>query len=454
VSLKVCKVLCIIATFLEQYLLCLSDLGWNAFSRWTDQDRPDLNVLQQDLGECTAPVAVTLADTDSYSNEKRHTEAVSTFIDRLRAIDAKPQTTNRPIEGAYLKDFHFVQQAPVAARNAYKTPECFKEDFLNWWWSGGACNALEALKAEKPYVNMSEAQSHTLRELFPREDDFRFLYLGMAGTGTGLHHDVVCSHSWSAQLAGYKLWTMFEPEAAVHLICSATGDCVVDDVWSAAPADCRLQVQDLVGRACAAQRCSLPAALQMHHEGAATPSLLDASVWSRAFVAVQPPQTAMFVPSGWYHQVHNLTRSLSINHNWFDSSALASVCAFVVAEAIEVRKRIADCQTAHLDIAEDVQFGVLCERVMRADIRCNIAQFCLLLSLLHGLLKPGPAADLRPLLHDPSTVGKAIDECAGLLAAEPLVQMSMAAAQDEQLRESMVKHGLCIVACFIGDTAD
>ena len=159
----------------------------------------------------------------------------------------------------------------------------------------------------------------------------------------------------------------------------------------------------------------------------------------------------MFVPSGWYHQVHNLTRSLSINHNWFDSSALASVCAFVVAEAIEVRKRIADCQTAHLDIAEDVQFGVLCERVMRADIRCNIAQFCLLLSLLHGLLKPGPAADLRPLLHDPSTVGKAIDECAGLLAAEPLVQMSMAAAQDEQLRESMVKHGLCIVACFIGE---
>ena len=34
------------------------------------------------------------------------------------------------------------------------------------------------------------------------------------------------------------------------------------------------------------------------------------------FVIIQGPREVIFVPSGWHHQVFNVTDTLSINHNW------------------------------------------------------------------------------------------------------------------------------------------
>lgn len=42
--------------------------------------------------------------------------------------------------------------------------------------------------------------------------DFRFCYLGPAGTFTPLHRDVYASYSWSANIVGRKMWWLFPPD--------------------------------------------------------------------------------------------------------------------------------------------------------------------------------------------------------------------------------------------------
>ncbi len=54
----------------------------------------------------------------------------------------------------------------------YTAPACFRDDWLNWWWDRK--NATAASPAVR--------------------DDFRFLYLGVGGTWTPLHHDVLASN--------------------------------------------------------------------------------------------------------------------------------------------------------------------------------------------------------------------------------------------------------------------
>jgi len=46
----------------------------------------------------------------------------------------------------------------------------------------------------------------------PTNGDFRFCYLGPAGTFTPLHRDVYASYSWSANVVGRKLWWFFPPD--------------------------------------------------------------------------------------------------------------------------------------------------------------------------------------------------------------------------------------------------
>lgn len=49
------------------------------------------------------------------------------------------------------------------------------------------------------------------------DDDYRFVYVGCAGTFTGVHKDVYGSYSWSTNVAGRKQWWLFPPHLAPHL---------------------------------------------------------------------------------------------------------------------------------------------------------------------------------------------------------------------------------------------
>lgn len=63
------------------------------------------------------------------------------------------------------------------------------------------------------------------------------------------------------------------------------------------------------------------------------PDLVDKSLVASALVFEQEPHEALFVPSGWYHQVENLDlATVSINHNWFNGTNLSRIIGFVLSE--------------------------------------------------------------------------------------------------------------------------
>lgn len=57
----------------------------------------------------------------------------------------------------------------------------------------------------------------------------------------------------------------------------------------------------------------------------------------------------VYVPCGWYHQVHNLLPTVSINHNWFNGETVGWVWAFLQKERLAVREAIQNCVTVRAD---------------------------------------------------------------------------------------------------------
>ena len=112
--------------------------------------------------------------------------------------------------------------------------------------------------------------------------DFHFCYLGAAGTSTRLHCDVINSFSWSVNVFGWKRWRFLPAEETPLL-------------WDAFGGD----VADAFG----------PSTADFPRRGRAMP-----------VEVLQPPRSAIFVPSGWYHDVENVTDALSVNCNWVNGA--------------------------------------------------------------------------------------------------------------------------------------
>lgn len=91
--------------------------------------------------------------------------------------------------------------------------------------------------------------------------DFRFVYMGPAGTFTPLHRDVYGSYSWSANVVGRKVWWLFPPGVEKELV-DEHGNLLFD---------------------------------VRGHPGA-----------GRGIKILQQEGEVIFVPSGWHHQVVNV----------------------------------------------------------------------------------------------------------------------------------------------------
>nr|KYP53927.1 JmjC domain-containing protein 4 [Cajanus cajan] len=77
----------------------------------------------------------------------------------------------------------------------------------------------------------------------------------------------------------------------------------------------------------------------------------------------------IFVPSGWYHQVHNLEDTISINHNWFNGYNLSWVWNLLLRDYNEAKEYIEDIK----DICDD--FEGLCQRNLAANTGMNFYDF-------------------------------------------------------------------------------
>lgn len=247
--------------------------------------------------------------------------SVAEFIDRwleLSSVEHGNHMTNELKENPllYLKDWHFVKEYP--AYTAYTTPLYFRDDWLNLYLD---------------HYHMHE-DPDTLQS---RDDiscsDYRFVYMGAKGTWTPFHADVFRSYSWSANVCGKKKWYFLSPEQR-HLAFDRNMKSSIYDIFE--------EVSEKI-----------------------FPNFKKTS-WLECS---QDENEIIFVPSGWYHQVHNLEDTISINHNWFNAYNLSWVWDLLYRDYKEAAEYIEDIK----DICDD--FEGLCQRNLAANTGMNFYDF-------------------------------------------------------------------------------
>ncbi|GAA5978804.1 hypothetical protein JCM10908_004493 [Rhodotorula pacifica] len=160
-------------------------------------------------------------------------------------------------------------------------------------------------------------------EASEKEDDFRFVYAGGGDTFTPLHRDVYCSYSISTQLFGRKRWYLFPPRCASSL---------------------RILIRQ-------AEREDANVNCEEWDEE------LKTEYSRRGMIVVeQEVGESIFIPSGWYHSVTNLSHpTLSLNHNWLNAHNLPAVYRSLSEEAARCREAISDVKEMLIRQAPDAQ---------------------------------------------------------------------------------------------------
>ena len=155
--------------------------------------------------------------------------------------------------------------------------------------------------------------------------DFRFCYWGPAGSYTALHSDVLHTFSWSFNVIGEKKWTFYPPTVGSDKSDGET-------------------------------------------------NLL------RSFVLTQKEGDAIFVPSGWKHEVVNVIETISVNHNWCTAASVDRVWECITVEIAAVEKEADAWKLPKEDWASR-------ENMLRGCIGLDVTAFffALLVSLLDDL---------------------------------------------------------------------
>ncbi|KAH8419375.1 hypothetical protein KR222_010036 [Zaprionus bogoriensis] len=270
--------------------------------------------------------------------------------------NANAPSTSSQINFDYLRSRIGNLDVPVADCNATYFNSHAKlqlkfHDFLQRWQQARQeepnCNAAKDnlylkdwhLAAELPayefyHVPKYFASDWLNEQLIEQQrDDYRFVYMGPRNSWTSFHSDVFGSFSWSTNIVGHKRWLIMPP-----------GE--------------ELKLADRLGNL----PFSVDAALLEQHK-------------VHYFTTDQRANEAVFVPSGWYHQVLNVTDTISVNHNWFNACNVSLVWRNLLANLQAVRREIADCR--QMD-----NFEAHCQTMLRASFGINYLDFIELLEFI------------------------------------------------------------------------
>lgn len=221
----------------------------------------------------------------------------------------------------YLKDWHFQQDV-----ESVLAPRIPSQQLASSAWEQPAMYGIprflgtDVMHAYHLHCRTSNsADGLPPRAFGDGTSDYRFLYAGIEGTWTPLHRDVFATFSWSLNVRGRKLWYFFSDVSQAHA-----------------------------------------EAVLFHTPAAVLP--VDMRVMSEVelFSFYQEEGDLVFVPSGWYHQVHNVdgvpldgvglqTSSVcqprvvvSINHNWMSFEQLPKMFALLHDEVAYLLRAIGD----------------------------------------------------------------------------------------------------------------
>lgn len=140
----------------------------------------------------------------------------------------------------YCKDWHLVSEFPWY--QAYRCPPFFQDDWLNEWCDtrvqqqqqGEQQGEQEGQVGAGAQPNHAAQRGPSTAQRDVATSDYRFVYLGPAGTSTPLHSDVLRSFSWSANVAGRKRWRLLPPWHA-HLLLDRAGRAAAWDFFADNP---------------------------------------------------------------------------------------------------------------------------------------------------------------------------------------------------------------------------
>ncbi|KAL1515536.1 hypothetical protein AB1Y20_002158 [Prymnesium parvum] len=314
--------------------------SWGARDSWClPSGAPDLNWLQHGpLSDLLVPVdAIPRDGSVGYGEARRSVLPLREFARQWAAVARGEDHTAKDLP--YLRDWHFARECPHEAARAYSAPAAFGLDWLNDWWMGARRSKA------------SDSESGTAAD----PDDFRFVYMGPAGSWTPLHHDVLNSFSWSANVCGAKRWLLFPPSVTHHL-------------------------KDAAGRLVPDAR---PESASATRE-ARWPNLSLAQ--AQCIDVTQQAGEVIFVPSGWHHQVHNLADTISINHNWITAAGIRSLVKFLLGEFEGVRRTIVEwrgesgCSARDASMMEPHAWHQHCQLLLRVDAGLDLPELVHLLS--------------------------------------------------------------------------
>ena len=263
--------------------------------------------------------------------------------------------TEKMVKNDYINIDYFENlasvQVPVAdcsAKyfNSQEKCEMSLKDYVSYWKSSDKSKNLYLKDwhffKDFPQENIFQLpqyfKSDWLNEFWENKDsDYKFVYLGPKNSWTPFHSDVFGSFSWSANICGIKKWIFVpqgkEPKNQMYQL--------------------NLPQSDLTDFK-----------LKNYHN-------------LQYFEFQQGPKEVIFVPSGWYHQVENLTDTLSINHNWFNATNIQFVWEQLYSEMIKVQKEMQDCFEKNNE-----EWKEMCQNLLLASHGMNFTTFIQLLDLI------------------------------------------------------------------------
>ncbi|WKY00912.1 hypothetical protein Q1695_015153 [Nippostrongylus brasiliensis] len=207
--------------------------------------------------------------------------------------------------------------------------------YLKDWHFQKSCGVSMYVTPPMLQSDWANHEKWTDDEYNPFRGDYRFVYFGMRNSWTKFHSDVMSSHSWSANVCGRKLWLFVPPGK--------------EDVF-------------LQGK-------QYPEDIRPYRH-----------LWKEANVItlVQNPGEIVFVPSNWYHQVHNMEVAISINHNAVNASNIHLVYQMLQRRLVEVKNEIGHLSNlfSREEMFQQEQF------VLGADARLNMPRLRCLLEMV------------------------------------------------------------------------
>ncbi|KAI8476748.1 MAG: hypothetical protein J3K34DRAFT_453134 [Monoraphidium minutum] len=126
-----------------------------------------------------------------------------------------------------------------------------------------------------------------------RRPPYRWVVIGPARSGTGLHVDPLATNAWNALLAGHKRWALFPPGTHKQTVL---------------PREPGLGREAICWFTRVFPRTQAPG-------------------WptARPVTCIQRPGETMFVPHGWLHAVLNLDLTIAVTHNYCGTANFEAV---------------------------------------------------------------------------------------------------------------------------------